>query len=141
HMAHDAAFNRAILLGIGAALWLAPIAARAEDPIGSNNGPTPPFEGCRFYEHRDYGGHHFDINSNHDYSWMGGAWNDQISSFACSAGCTAAVFEHRDLGGDNVIWGGYVVFVVSLWYDHTSSITIVGSSDVYSLRGPFIGQV
>jgi hypothetical protein len=126
-MTHNVAFNRAVLLAMGAAMWMAPIVAHAEDPIASNNGPTPPFEGCRFYEHRDYGGHHFDINSNHDYSWMGGAWNDKISSFACSAGCTATLFEDRDFGGANVTWGGFIEYVGSFWNDRTSSIKIACS--------------
>ena len=141
-MRHDPVFNRLAIFAMGVALWLAPIAARAEDPIGSTNGPTPPFEGCRFYEHRDYGGYHFDINSNHDYSWMGGAWNDQISSFACSARCTATIFEDRDFGGASVTWGGYIEYVGSFWNDRTSSIKIACSAaQAPEPSGPFTGRV
>jgi hypothetical protein len=115
---------RSILLFAGAVLWLAPFVARAEDPIGSSTGPTPPFEGCRFYEHRDYGGHHFDVRGNTDVSYVGGAWNDQISSFACSGGCMATLFEHKDFGGASVSWGGDIDYVGSFWNDRVSSMKV-----------------
>lgn len=99
--------------------------------------PTPPeipFAGCSFFEHRDYEGHHFEVRGSRDVSWVGSAWNDQISSFSCSAGCVATVYEDRDFGGAYVS-GAYLAYD-AYWNDRISSMKVVCSQS-----GPFAGSV
>ncbi len=133
---HHARRLTVFLVAVCGALSPTPV-ARAEDPIGSNTGPAVPFQGCRFFEDRNYGGHHIDVHANSDVSYIGDPWNDQISSLACANECQATIFEHKDFGGASVTWGAYTEYVGSFWNDKISSVKVLCTPP--KPHGPFTG--
>jgi hypothetical protein len=85
------------------AACLAPVGAQAD---------------CTIYQHRDYGGVHWQMERN-SFMQMGGGeeigasvshgtaptsyyrpdWNDQVSSFRVSGGCTIVLYQHAGTWG------------------------------------------
>ena len=77
-------------------------------------GCAPAWAGCTVYQHRDYGGAHWGLG-NADELQMGGgepigktgggriyyqpSWNDQISSFKVSQGCSITLWQHAGTHG------------------------------------------
>ena len=69
---------------------------------------------CTVYQHRDYGGAHWTLGSQDELQMGGGEpmgktgggrinyrpdWNDQISSFRVTQGCTITLWQHAGTSG------------------------------------------
>ena len=113
-------------IGIAAAALACTLAgvARAEGPLGTNGGPTLNFKGCVAYEHIDFGGHTFTIRGNYDLSWIGGRWNDKVSSIACHPSCSITAWADRDFRGDSKIFYPNTSYVGDEWNDRISSAKV-----------------
>jgi hypothetical protein len=102
--------------------------------------------GCTLYQHRDYGGSSYALADNssvvmannaarcestasggrHGAGSPGGcqeeapSWNDQVSSFRVSSGCTLTMWQHIGEGGARFVRSNNVKFVGSSWNDQAS---------------------
>jgi hypothetical protein len=83
-----------------------------------------PFRGCIAFEHRDFRGAKLRLREQVNVSYVGDAWNDQISSFACSYYCELTFFEHRDFKGARDTWGSGISYVGDAWNDDISSMYV-----------------
>jgi Peptidase inhibitor family I36 len=107
----------------GAAFITATGTAFAEGPIGTTGGPDVPFNGCIAYEHRDFRGAKFSFRGNVNIKYVGGRWNDKVSSFACHSGCTMTIYKDRDFKGARASWGT-TQYVGDEWNDSISSLIV-----------------
>lgn len=115
-------FNTTLVFAIVA---LAPCVGRPEGPIATTGGPHVPFKGCFYYEHDSFKGQRRDIPAGLQRKYVGDAWNDKISSIACSPGCGLRVWEHRDFTGASKTFNGAYVYVGDAWNDRISSMRVV----------------
>ena len=98
--------------------------------------------GCTIFEHRDYGGAKFTLQDNDRLVMVQGesigvttnghggssrtlyraAWNDHLSSFQVTQGCTITLWEHIDQGGAR--WRTYksYKYVGDAWNDEVSEV-------------------
>ncbi len=96
---------------------------------GSASTPTTAYaqwwktvDGCLAYEHRGHEGASFVVDSTMTYSYVGGKWNDRISSVRCEVFCSLTVWEHRDYGGATRTFGDDTRYVGGAWNDRISSM-------------------
>jgi beta/gamma crystallin len=75
------------------------------------------------YEHVNYRGDRRNVSSGENTSWIGGPWNDQISSIQVAPGCVLNAYEHVNYGGGQKSFSGNVPRVGSGWNDEMSSFT------------------
>jgi len=95
---------------------------------------------CTIFEHRDYGGAKFTLHDNDRLVMVAGesigvttnghgdsyrilyraAWNDHVSSFQVTQGCTLTLWEHIDQGGARFRSNRSYKFVGSAWNDEAS---------------------
>lgn len=75
------------------------------------------------YEHIDFGGDSRDVGNNVSISWIGGLWNDQVSSIFVQPGCVLNAYEHINFGGAHETFIGNVPAVGNWWNDRISSYT------------------
>lgn len=98
---------------------------------------TPAAAGCVIYEHRDLKGASYALNSRESLQ-MGGdelgsnswtiyydtSWNDEVSSFKVTSGCTITLWQHVGTSGGagaRFVRSGKVVwFMGSDWNDEAS---------------------
>lgn len=122
-----------IVLGtmIAAALYLAPTAAEA---------------GCRIFQHRDYGGSGYTLGNLDRMKMVRGeslgcttnghgggcesviydpSWNDQVSSFKVTRGCTLTLWQHVNEGGAHFRSNRSYTYVGSAWNDEASEALCV----------------
>jgi len=95
--------------------------------------------GCTVYQHRDYKGSHFALGSREALQMAGercGAthdwrihyspsWNDQISSFRVTNGCTITLWEHASGcggGGHHFRTNRSYTYIGDAWNDKTSYV-------------------
>lgn len=90
-------------------------AAGAPEPGG------PRRHDCIGYEHRDFGGATITQNAGRGWRYVGGGWNDKISSFRMRNGCGIRAYQHRDYQGDSKVFRGSYRYVGDLWNDQISS--------------------
>jgi hypothetical protein len=99
--------------------------------------------GCAIFEHRDYGGAKFSLGDNDRIIMAAGesigvttnghggsdysiryrpAWNDAVSSFQVTPGCTITLWEHINEGGAR--WRTYksYKYVGDAWNDEVSEV-------------------
>jgi hypothetical protein len=103
--------------------------------------PTIAEAGCTLYQHRDYGGSgyglgHFErmvmVNGESTGCTTNGhgggcestiydaSWNDQLSSFKVTQGCTLSLWEHVNSGGARFRSNQSYKYVGSRWNDKAS---------------------
>lgn len=75
------------------------------------------------YEHINFGGDSRDVGNGAFVSWIGGPWNDQVSSLWVRSGCVFNAYEHIDFGGAQTDFQGVVPWVGNWWNDRISSYT------------------
>lgn len=113
-------------LAVGLGLGLAPMASQA---------------GCRIFQHRDYGGSGYTLNHFERMKMVGGestgcttnghgggcesviyspSWNDQVSSFKVTPGCTLTLWQHVNEGGSHFRSSRSYTYVGSAWNDEAS---------------------
>jgi uncharacterized protein YraI len=66
--------------------------------FGNNRGRFARGEVC-FYEHFNYKGDSFCVESGEQANWVGDSWNDRISSVKVKGGAAVRVFEHANYAG------------------------------------------
>src|SRR6478672_12339251 len=76
---------------------------------------------CIAFEHRDYKGHTMSATAGNGWKYVGGKWNDKISSFKIAGNCHVKVWQNRDYKGDHKVLRGNVRYVGDLWNDQASS--------------------
>jgi hypothetical protein len=82
---------------------------------------SPRGKRCTAFQHRDYKGASMTAYANKGWKYVGGSWNDQISSFSISSGCHVKVWQNKNYSGESRTFSGNVRFVGDLWNDQTSS--------------------
>lgn len=93
--------------------------ADAESPA-----EPPRIGGCAtFYEDINFGGDSRDVRVGANVHWIGGPWNDQISSLRVRSGCVFNAYEDIDFRGDHTVFAGRVPWVGNGWNDRISSYT------------------
>lgn len=75
------------------------------------------------FEHVDYGGATLDVHGGANVGWIGGPWNDHVSSMTVRSGCVFNAYEHKDFGGQHQGFSGDVPWVGNWWNDRISSYT------------------
>lgn len=88
-------------------------------------GSTALAEGscATLYEHINFGGDRREVDSGASVSWIGGPWNDQVSSIEVRPGCVLNAYEHINFGGAHGTFQGSVPWVGDGWNDRISSYT------------------
>ncbi len=96
--------------------------------------------GCRIFQHRDYGGSGYTLYDNDRMIMVSGestgtttnghgedsstiynaSWNDQISSFKVTSGCTLTLWQHINQGGARFRSSRSYLYVGSSWNDQAS---------------------
>ena len=116
--------NSRLQLGVlfAVALVLAPVAAHA---------------GCTLYQHRDFQGASYYLEGGSEMVMTGKerlgvsrshggttyyepSWNDKLSSFKVSAGCTLTLYQHANKTGSHFISSKSYSYVGSGWNDQAS---------------------
>jgi hypothetical protein len=72
-----------------------------------------------FYEHVDYQGASF--CSAADSNWVGGAWNDRVSSVKVAAGYKVMLFQDINYGGKSLVLTGDTTNLVALGFNDAAS--------------------
>lgn len=75
------------------------------------------------FEHSNYGGDRREVNRGAHVPWIGGPWNDQVSSMRVRPGCVLNAYQHADFGGAHETFAGQVPWVGDAWNDIISSYT------------------
>jgi len=75
------------------------------------------------YEHINFGGDRREVDAGESVSWIGGPWNDQVSSLEVRPGCVFNAYEHINFGGAHTTFLGSVPWVGNWWNDRISSYT------------------
>lgn len=103
--------------------------------------PVAAFANCTLYQHRDFGGARFVLGNGdtlfmknnpnpgigtttngHGYEvFYNRSWNDQVSSFKVSAGCTLTLWKNHDYKGDRWATSQSYKYVGSRWNDEAST--------------------
>ncbi|MGD9914938.1 MAG: peptidase inhibitor family I36 protein [Rhizobiaceae bacterium] len=79
-------------------------------------------DGCLVTEHRDGKGKSWIVNAGESWSYVGGKWNDKISSVICEVYCHLQVWEHRDYRGATRVFDQTALYVGGAWNDKISSM-------------------
>ncbi|WP_434427450.1 peptidase inhibitor family I36 protein [Nannocystis pusilla] len=74
------------------------------------------------YEHTNHKGSSLPINTGKS-PWIGGPWNDHVSSLKVRPGCVFNAYEHKDFKGNHKGFSGNVPSVGGSWNDKISSYT------------------
>ena len=136
---HRAGFFRAQSLGF-AVLTSAVLAALGSPALAICNGvdacddvnqiavdgrnETGAFTGmgaCFAYEDRGFDGDRLTLELRRKFNYVGGDFNDEISSFRVAAGCVVVAWEHRDQQGAETTFYSDAEYVGDLWNDDISS--------------------
>jgi len=75
------------------------------------------------FEHINFGGDRREVNNGASVRWIGGPWNDQVSSMKVRNGCVLNAYEHVNFGGAHATFLGHVPWVGNGWNDKMSSFT------------------
>lgn len=67
--------------------------------FGQDRGRFERGEVC-FYEHFNYKGDSFCVDSGEEASWVGDSWNDRISSIKVKGGAAVRVYQHANYEGN-----------------------------------------
>ncbi len=78
-------------------------------------------DGCMVTEHRDGRGKKWIVNNGETWSYVGGKWNDKISSVICEVYCRLTAWEHRDYRGARKVFEN-TPYVGGAWNDRISSM-------------------
>jgi hypothetical protein len=105
---------------VGALTLTGLFSAAAEAQGGREQGGPRRFD-CLAYLHRDFAGPAITQNAGRGWSYVGGSWNDKISSLRMRSGCRVVAYQHRDYQGDSTVFRGDHRYVGDLWNDQISS--------------------
>ncbi len=72
-----------------------------------------------FYEHVNYQGASFCASI--DSNWVGGAWNDRVSSVKVAAGYKVTLFQDINYGGKSLVLNGDTTNLVTLGFNDAAS--------------------
>ncbi|MEO5686629.1 MAG: peptidase inhibitor family I36 protein [Burkholderiaceae bacterium] len=72
-----------------------------------------------FYEHVNYQGASFCASV--DSNWVGGAWNDRVSSVKVAAGYKVTLFQDINYGGKSLVLNGDTTNLVTLGFNDAAS--------------------
>jgi uncharacterized membrane protein len=103
---------------VALATFAAPAAIAAD---GGREVDRPGQKRCVAHLHRDYKGATMTAYAGRGWKFVGGSWNDKISSFSISSGCYVKAWQHRDYKGDSTTFSGSVRYTGDLWNDQISS--------------------
>lgn len=99
------------------------------------------YAGCRIFQHRDFGGSGYTLDHFEEMKMVNGeslgcstgghgdgclstifdaSWNDQVSSFRVTGGCTLTLWEHVNRGGARFRSNRSYKYVGSGWNDKAS---------------------
>ncbi|MBA3544901.1 MAG: peptidase inhibitor family I36 protein [Nannocystis sp.] len=96
------------------------------DPVAAQTDVEAVVEGtflgtcATLYEHKDFKGSRLEVNKG-AVKWIGGPWNDQVSSLKVRAGCVLNAYEHVNFGGAHKAFQANVPWVGAGWNDKISS--------------------
>ncbi|MBB3195438.1 beta/gamma crystallin domain-containing protein [Roseateles terrae] len=76
---------------------------------------------CYAYEHRGFDGDRYTLKRKRIANYVGGKFNDKISSFRVSPGCKIVAWEHRDQKGAQITFNSDAEYVGDAWNDRISS--------------------
>jgi syncollin len=103
--------------------------------------PVAAQAGCRIFQHRDYGGSGYTLNHLERMKMVRGeslgcttnghgggcestiynaSWNDQLSSFKVTQGCTLTLWQHVNAGGARFRSSTSYKYVGDSWNDQAS---------------------
>ncbi len=103
--------------------------------------PAVADAGCRLFQHRDYGGSGYTLNhldrmimvegestgcttNGHgggcESTIYNASWNDQVSSFKVTPGCTLTLWQHVNQGGGRFRSSKSYLYVGGNWNDEAS---------------------
>jgi syncollin len=102
--------------------------------------PSTAYAGCTLYQHRDYGGARYGLDGGDGMRMVRGetictavshgpgggctysepSWNDQVSSFRVTNGCTLTLWQHIDKRGARFRSDRSYKYVGSSWNDEAS---------------------
>lgn len=99
---------------------IASASAMAGGSGGMEKDPTGGYQ-CIAFEHRDYKGHTMSVTAGRGWKYVGGSWNDKISSFKIASGCHVKIWQNRDFKGDHQVLRGNIRYIGDLWNDQVSS--------------------
>ena len=99
--------------------------AIASDAIALTNEAEAEAVGtcATMFEHINFAGDRREIDNGAIVSWIGGPWNDQVSSMWIRSGCVLNAYEHINFGGAHQVFLGAVPWVGDSWNDRISSYT------------------
>jgi hypothetical protein len=100
-----------------------PTTVLARGPIASSKGPDYGI-GCTFFDDENFQGSSYDAPDGTYLTYVGGDWNDRISSIACTSRCALTSWEDRGLGGAKKTWRGKMIYVGDEWNDRISSVSV-----------------
>ncbi len=116
--------------------WARPVLA-----IGLTLAPLAAHAGCRIFQHRDYRGSGYTLNHFERMKMTRGeslgcttnghgggcestiydrSWNDQVSSFKVTNGCTLSLWQNLNEGGARFRSSRSYLYVGSRWNDEAS---------------------
>jgi hypothetical protein len=75
------------------------------------------------FENINFGGDRREVDDGAFVPWIGGPWNDQVSSIRVRSGCDLNAYENIDFGGAHKTFAGVVPWVGDTWNDIISSYT------------------
>lgn len=80
--------------------------------------------GCAtMFDLANFGGQSMDVADNANVLWIGGPWNERVSSINVKAGCILNAYAEIDFGGAHDTFGGTVPWVGDTWSNQISSFT------------------
>jgi len=96
--------------------------------------------GCTVYQHRDYEGPSYHLNHNEEMvmtrrpelgvstshgprTYYTPSWNDKVSSFKVTTGCTITLYQHINREGSSWEATTSYRYVGKSWNDQTSQVT------------------
>ena len=83
-----------------------------------------PGNGCTYYADANFSGQSGEAGEGAEVPWVGGPWNDRISSIACAPQCALIAYEHIDFGGQSIRFAGNTRFVGPQWNDRISALRV-----------------
>jgi hypothetical protein len=96
--------------------------ALADDLLDPSNHAAGSNDCAVMYEHIHFGGDLRQVGLGTN-PWIGGPWNDHVSSMKVSPGCVLNAYEDKGLVGSHKAFHGEVPWVGDDWNDQISSYT------------------
>ena len=76
---------------------------------------------CNMYEHTGYSGQVYRMSPNSQTEYVGGHWNDRVSSIEVAPRCRLIAYQHESFRGAEQVFTGNNSYVGNFWNDQISS--------------------